>query len=418
MTPEPAGAAEPRPPLFRPQALEQPDDGEPLAFRAPGWRPLALLALAIAAGLFAFSIFANFDRVAYVPGVVIPASGLARLDAPQPGVVTAVLAKQGALVHKGQQILRIAATASLPSGITASAHALDAYRREQQFSAEAMRAEDQRSVADRARLSDQVRSLDGTLASLSDQIAIQGLRIRKNDEWLQRLASLLAKGYVSNLTYRAQEEAGLAMRQQLATLEQRQSEARHDRSQAELELAAATAQNSGRALRSRAQMMELERGASQTQAEAETVVAASIDGTVAAIDVQPGETVAASQEVGALMRAGDRMRVLLYVPSRAAGSLRRGQQVRIRYDAFPYQRYGLGRGVIDSISSAAIARPNAQAGEEPSYRVAVRLIGGASVPADRLRPDMRLTASILIERRSLLDWLFAPLREKWRERGN
>lgn len=404
-----------RPPLFRPEALAQRDAGEPFAFAAPGWSAVGVLALAGAAALFVFSIFATFDRVAYVPGVVIPESGLARLDAPQHGIVTTVLAKQGVRVRKGQPILRIASTAALPNGVTASAHSLDAYRREQQLTEGAMRAEQERRSAERARLADQVQRLAADLDSLSQQLAIQRERIAKNDEWLQRLQPLLAKGYVSNFSYRQQEETGLTMRQQLAALAQRRSEAQHDQAQARLDLAALAAQGSSNALRSEAQMMELERGMSATQAEAESTLVAPIDGVVAAVNVQPGETVAASEEVAALIRTDDPMKVLLYVPSRAAGGLRRGQKVRIRYDAFPYQRYGLGTGVIDSISSAATRRPNAPVGEEPAYRVTARLLKGGPAGQDRLRPDMRLTASILVEKRSLFDWLFAPLREKWRE---
>jgi membrane fusion protein len=86
-----------------------------------------------------------------------------------------------------------------------------------------------------------------------------------------------------------------------------------------------------------------------------------------------------------------------------------GQEVILRYDAFPYQRYGVGRGVITEIAATASPeRPDAP----PAYRVKVRLQGGEPFA---LRPDMTLSASITLERRSLLDWLFAPLRERWRE---
>jgi hypothetical protein len=49
-----------------------------------------------------------------------------------------------------------------------------------------------------------------------------------------------------------------------------------------------------------------------------------------------------------------------------------------------------------------------------AYLVRVQLLDAARFP---LRPDMALTASIVIENRTLLDWLLAPLRQQLREDG-
>jgi membrane fusion protein len=105
----------------------------------------------------------------------------------------------------------------------------------------------------------------------------------------------------------------------------------------------------------------------------------------------------------------------LLVPARAIGFIARGQAVRLALDAFPFQRFGFHGGTVTSVSDTQV-KPNEAAGsmvpKEPFYRVTARLdrqtttAYGEELP---LRPDMSLKADIVIDRRSLLEWLFEPL---------
>jgi membrane fusion protein len=128
--------------------------------------------------------------------------------------------------------------------------------------------------------------------------------------------------------------------------------------------------------------------------------------------VQPG------QAVLSLLPAGARLEAHLVVPSRAVGFIAPGDAVRLRYQAFPYQKFGHHRGEVARISRSALSAAElpsltglAAAGE-PAYRVVVAL-DRDSVRAfgkdEPLRPGMRLDADILGEQRKLWEWLFEPL---------
>lgn len=95
--------------------------------------------------------------------------------------------------------------------------------------------------------------------------------------------------------------------------------------------------------------------------------------------------------------------------------MRAGQEVRVLYDAFPYQHFGTYRGRVTGVartmlSGTDLAGPVAL--KEPAYKVVVMLdrqdvdAYGAPVP---LQPDMLLKADIMLDRRSLLTWLLDPL---------
>jgi membrane fusion protein len=362
--------------------------------------------------LLLFGLLADFDRVATVRGIVLPTSGVSRLVAPQPGMVTAVLVRQGAGVRRGEPILRIASTVLLPTGTAASAQQLAAFERQERISREGMSVEARRAEAERGRVAEQMAQLSASARSLAAQVKLQNERIASNELRLRNLAPLRERGYVSVLTYQQQEEMVLQLRQQLAELEQRRAGAGHELQQLRFRAEELEAESRRANLQSAASLSELERGAAGAQAEAEMTLAAPVAGRIAALHAFPGRNVAAAEELATIVQ-GDALEVLLFVPPSAAGSLRPGQAVTLRYDAFPYQRYGVGRGIVREIASTASPVPGG-AEAAPSYRVRVALAGNGAPFA--LRPDMSLSGSIVIERRSLIDWLLAPLRERWRER--
>jgi membrane fusion protein len=397
-------------PLFRPEALEDSEFGEAFAFGVPQWRTLGLAAAVAALLFFIFGSFASFDRVVTVRGIVAPASGVSRLSAPHPGIVTAVLVRQGRLVTAGEPLLRIASADLLPDGAAAPTQILQTYRDQQDNARARQAAEDERRQAERQRLSQQVAEHSAALESLQLQKALQEERIGNNERRLRSLAALRARGYVSELTYQQQQETVLALRQQLAVLDQRSTESLHQSRAARLQMTELEAEARRARLDSDSSLLALERGAAGAQVQAQVTIAAPASGQVASLRASPGMAVARGDELVTLVPKDAGLEALLFVPPSAAGSLRTGQPVALRYDAFPYQRHGVGRGVVTQIATAAsMERYSAM----PVYRVKVRLVDG-----DRfeLRPDTTLVAVVTLERRTLLDWLLAPLREQWRSR--
>ena len=95
--------------------------------------------------------------------------------------------------------------------------------------------------------------------------------------------------------------------------------------------------------------------------------------------------------------------------------------MRLRYEAFPHQKFGQYDGVVRSVSRSTVG-PAELAGDgaplpgltagEPVYRVTVELAAqtatayGEPVP---LQPGMQLEADVLIETRRLYQWVLDPL---------
>jgi membrane fusion protein len=163
----------------------------------------------------------------------------------------------------------------------------------------------------------------------------------------------------------------------------------------------------------------LSREAAEVDADRQVLVRAPQAGTVSAVLADAGQSVSPSSALASLVPAGAELQAHLYAPSSAIGFVRAGQTVRMRFEAFPYQKYGLVEGRVLQVSRtplaasevAALALAPAGSGQ-PLFRITVAL-GDSTLP---LVAGMRLSADVLLERRRLVEWLFEPLLG-WQQRS-
>jgi membrane fusion protein len=165
----------------------------------------------------------------------------------------------------------------------------------------------------------------------------------------------------------------------------------------------------------RSQAAELRQQITEIRLRTGTAVRAPADGTVTAIATQEGEIVAAGIRLSAIIPKGAALEARVFLPTRAAGFIEQGQEVSLRFAAFPYQRFGVQRGRVRSVPSVLASDrdlPRTISTMGPVYELRVELSAQGISTAQgisRLRPGMELEADILLERRALIRWLLEPL---------
>ena len=145
-------------------------------------------------------------------------------------------------------------------------------------------------------------------------------------------------------------------------------------------------------------------------------VIAPMGGKIAALPLATGQPVTAGATLAVLTPADGKLEAELLAPSRAIGFIKEGQEVRLQLQAFPYQRFGTLAGKVKSVSGtvlgpADVSIPGLQV-HEPVFRVRVSLAAEEIVAYGQhqsLQPGMLLTAEVVLDRQSLLRWLFDPL---------
>lgn len=404
--------------IFRPEVLESQRTswvGEIQLIRP---LPLAWLtgaAVVAALALGAFLTLGEYTRKVRVAGVLVPDRGVIRLVAPQDAVLLESRVADGAQVRAGDVLFVLSLDRAAVSGDTQAAVQRTLAAREKSLDAA---AEQQQSLyeSQMAALTRRLADMQRERAALDAEAALAEKRVRLAEESRARLESLRADNFVSSAQVQAKAEDLLGLQAQRQALErQRGAHAR--------EVAALEAQRRDLPLENSRTLGEIDREraeVAQERAESEgkrsLVVRAPQDGVVSGLIARPGQTVTPAVALASLVPAGARLLAHLYAPSSAVGFLRAEQPVLLRYDAFPYQKYGSQHGRIEQVSLAPLSAVemgglSALPGE-PMYRIAVALerqdvpVGGEARP---LVPGMQLEADVPIERRRLVEWLFAPV---------
>jgi len=139
-------------------------------------------------------------------------------------------------------------------------------------------------------------------------------------------------------------------------------------------------------------------------------VAAPCAGTVVKLHVQhTGSVVHEGDVLAELVCADEPLQAELRLPERGMALVRVGQPVKLLYDAFPYERYGVQYGTLTWLS------PGSSAGTAgPGFRALAELdsttVGVQGQPRAVL-PGMTGRAAVIIGRRSLASYALEPLRQ-------
>ena len=412
-------------PLFRPEALAERQTqwlGTVLATPRISHTAFTLFALLTAAGVLALLFLADYTRKARVPGWLVPQQGLARVVTPRPGVVTQLLVHEGMTVHKDEPLLALStelrsqARGAMQEEIL---HRLvsrrDSLLKERDLQQRLLTQQTQDRTT---RLS----ALQIEQRHLKREIELQQSRLRLAEEATARQRRLRERDIATAQRLEEAEEAQFVQALRLQTLERTQANLERER----LTLAGELEELP---LRSPMQIAEIDRAVAaldQEIAEAEArrqiVITAPQDGTVTALQVELGGSASPATPLLSIIPQGSKLEAQLFSPSRAIGFVRPGQKVLLRYQPFPYQKFGFYEGVVASVSEAALNPadlPQQNAGltslystGEPIYRITVTLTSQTATAYGepiRLQPGMQLEADVLLETRQLIEWVLDPL---------
>lgn len=126
---------------------------------------------------------------------------------------------------------------------------------------------------------------------------------------------------------------------------------------------------------------------------------------------QAGDKIPANSPLVSIAPTGARTVLKININERDRGFLHEGLPVKLKFSAFPYQRYGFINGTLDYISPAT--QISAEGGTA-AYRANVSLERDYYTVDDQqypLRYGMEATAEIVVQKRRLIDFAIDPLRE-------
>ncbi len=404
--------------LFRPEALatSPPDHfGEVLIVQPPAFARLSFLAVAVALVAAPLVVLGEFSRSETVLGYLAPSEGVAAVPAPRGGIVTRVHVRDGDHVAESSPLLTFStelAAGDGPGVMAAQLIEIEARIEEQRLQGE-LNLRRLRSEA--RRTAERIEALVADIAALERQAILSHERVALAQAQWARWQQVGARGVVAagDLDARRQELigaqlAGAELERQVITRRSELDDLRHTAETLAYETPLA-------ASRSRAELAALAQVRQELRGAMGYTLLAPVAGRVTSVQATPGLAARADLPLITLLPDGDQLRAQLFTPTRAAGFIATGQPVRLRIDAFPYQRFGSLEGRIEEISRAVLS-PHEVAGpiavQEPVYRLVVALEAqsmSAYGTAQALQAGMTLQADLIIDRRALWRWFLDPV---------
>jgi membrane fusion protein len=408
-----------QPALFRQEAIDflhqRHSWGEVVSLQPISSTILSWTLAGLVAFILVFISIAQYARKETVAGYLTPTFGTAKIFVPQQGIVKQVQVNEGQDVAEGEPLLTIVTSQITANGDDVNATVLAVLTQQRDVVERQIAAEERRTASEHDRLASTIKGVEGETAQLEDQRTIQNERLQLSESFVSTGATLVAKGALPAIELKRREQAALEQRQHLASLDQQitvrrtqLADARHT-----LEQLPTVAAERVRVLRG--DLSWIEQRIAEVDGRRAYVIKAPTSGRVSTLQASIGQVADPRHMQLEIIPLDSPLQAQLFFPTRAFGFVRPGQQVRILYDAFPYQKFGTYRGSVTNVSQTILTGNDATGPitlKEPAYRVTVAPerpdidAYGLKMP---LQPGMLLKADVILEQRSLMRWLLDPV---------
>jgi membrane fusion protein len=384
-------------------------------FTDVSWRWIAYFTSAVVVLTVIFAFFQEIELKRDVPCEIISPSEVKIKGLT--GLITAVQVSSGDQVRQGQPLFQLARDLTLSSDGTPKPRFDEAMR-------------DQQIATAQAQHTDRLAALETRLQALDLSINARELELRALAQQQSRARQIAAdtrrtqqrlEDLSSYVTADRVEQARLQANQSAADVAQ--SEGRRHALQSEIETLRGN--RSELTVQQREAGAQLDREVQNIRLNFEanrqnTTIYAPHSGVITFSSLVAGHSLVVD-DVALVINSGSREPLVaaLNIPSRQRGFIKEGQVVRLKLDSFPYARFGTLQARIGSISDTAMNRTESSTPSTPgktmeinNYMAWATLSGetfGTAREPLHILPGMRGTASVVIERRTIAEWVLEPL---------
>lgn len=404
--------------LFRKEAINHQQESrwghvnlvQPVSFK---YLSIALISFLLI--LLTYLVVSPYSQKQAVYGYLLPTQGVTKLYAPDLVYIDEIYVEEGDFVHKNQPLAKLTYRQQLNSGVAVQAELKKEYETQLHLlSQQKLKAQDIQKNK-RLEYQQKIHEIDEQIRLSNRQQTQLKKRIDVVRERVKKYQTLQKQGHIAKIAVEKERDSQLMLEQSLANLQASESQSQQERQSLQLALKRLPTE-----LQQTLQELDLKISTKHTQltelaGRTEVLMTASKEGRITALNIQTGQLLKPQQYMLSLLPKDAELYVELLIPTRAFGFVQEGQKTYIKLDAFPYQKFGMLEATIVETSEYVILPKEIQLAiefKEPVYKVKAKLDSqailayGKEVP---LQAGMSLRADILLDERSLMEWLFEPL---------
>ena len=406
--------------LFRQEVLDRQSntlEGRLLMTPRPAY---VLITFILCAWVIALSLYINFhsySRKATVQGWLEPQSGTFKVYAPnQAGKIKSVFVQEGEVVKKGSALVHINFSENDENGKPISNELLNE-----------LKTQRTRLEANLDRLktvhASEIATIKNKLAYLKQTAQdVNDIAELTKQQWHIAIArhsnaqTLQEQGYISQSELTQQQLQHLTAEQHyLKALQDQRNNATEIKVLTQ-QLTSLPQQHENQLASLKNTLSELNQRVVSHKSRFDEIIHAPYDGVVSGLSVHPGQSTGSRSLLLTLLPPDTPIFAKIMVPVRAAGFIEKGQPLQIRYDAFPYQKFGLQEGQVTNISHTIVLPSEMHnspiAINEPAYMVTAILKQQHILAYGKyitLKAGMTFSADVKLSQRTLIEWLLEPL---------
>lgn len=403
--------------LFRKEALEHSKNrlyGDVILLQPLSITVLVATVVIVCSLIIAMLFWGTYARKETVRGYVVPDKGIVKVYAPNPGTIYEVHVEEGQDVIEGQTLITVISERSVQGGSDVDTMLLKELEASKEHQLKRIIAEKSLLSSETERAQNTINGIEKELLQIEESLKTQQQRLAILQSRLEGAEKLLKQKSMSQNEYQKHLEEMLVQKQQLQDLERGKANKENALIQAKVEILQLPIRVESRINEIEDVISELNQRMAEVQGRKVYEIRAPVAGKVTALQARAGQW-QSNIPLLAIFPNDAKMQVELFVPTRAIGFIEDGQTVRIRFDAFPYQRFGIFEGKVITVSKHVLLPselPVPLELKEPVYRVTVELNAqfvtayGKELP---LQAGMALEADIILDRQTLFDWILDPL---------
>lgn len=339
----------------------------------------------------------------------MPGDGFVPIAASAQGRVTEILVRENQRVRKGDILIRLSGDVSGDESL--ARHQLASLSHELKLRNEGVEQHQAASDQRIELIETKVSTLKRQLASLRRELTARKVATAIADRRIRRASQLLDSGSVSlDQLDRVREsavESEIAVLELQNRISQLQAGIETSLMEREAEVTSLNLLSLDHAVASE----QLLRQIRSVQLALARRVIAEQDSVVSRLRVVVGESVQQGQPLLVLQTGDAELEAWLYVATSSGGTLRPGQRIDLRIDAFPHQIYGTQRAVVESVSATALRPAELRvplAIHGPVFEVRARLLSREIVAVNNRWPliaGLSFQADIVQDRYRLYRWM-------------
>ncbi|WP_240432785.1 HlyD family secretion protein [Vibrio halioticoli] len=369
--------------------------------------------------IVSFVALGEYTKRDTLTGIVSPIGGMVKVKSNDFGYINKIFVKEGDKVNNLTPLYKIKTERFDSSGIGTKERILASIEKQHQLLVERKSQESHKATLEHEAVTEDIERLDIEIGILKNVLELSKQELKLANNLLRKQKKLLDKNYLSEVEYQKQQLDFLSKQSNVEShnlsLQRLVRERRNlitTRKNFDINLKI-TLKNLD------SQLEVITQNKVEFLSHGDSQVRSPTKGIVTSILIEKGHSVSEGQILLIIVPESNDTFVELYASSRNIGFMKVGQKVRLRFDAFPYEKFGTKIGVIDSISKSAVA-PDMIDNQrliknhmvEGLYQIRVKLSKPTITVYGREEPlisGMMVTADVELDTRKIYEWILEPL---------